>query len=201
MCRAPGSRRGLAAASASPAATVAEPPARSWHRPCAHSVRVRHVLPAGSEAAAPDGAAAAAGLPGDSPGGGLALTGGAVRHQPADFALHSGQGLASRLLSQQPDALQVVEGQQVLGPVALGKGAPDQRGPPAASRGRWQAAASPGPLLRATRPRAGASRAAGPAEPVGQGLSRRRPSVPGEHGRPSNAALCPRARSPAGTGF
>lgn len=52
---------------------------------------------------------------------GLALTCSAVRHQLADFALHSSQGLSSRLLGQQPDAFEVVEGQQVLRPVALGK--------------------------------------------------------------------------------
>lgn len=52
----------------------------------------------------------------------LALTCSTVCHQLADFALHSSQGLSSRLLGQQPDALEVVEGQQVLRPVALGKG-------------------------------------------------------------------------------
>lgn len=63
----------------------------------------------------------------------LALTSRSVCHQLADPALHSRQGLPSRLLCQQPDALQVVEGQQVLGPIALGRGHWDQYGALAAS--------------------------------------------------------------------
>lgn len=63
----------------------------------------------------------------------LALTSRSVCHQLADSALHSRQGLPSCLLGQQPDALEVVEGQQVLGPVALGRGRLDQHGAPAAS--------------------------------------------------------------------
>lgn len=56
------------------------------------------------------------------------LTCSPVSHQPADFALHSSEGLSGGLLGQKPNALEVMEGQQVLGPIALGAAGSGQEG-------------------------------------------------------------------------